>query len=253
MAPERGIGRRDDLTGVLAAYREGIFPMSIPAGPRGRASLAWYEADPRGVIRLEGDGPRLHRRLERTVRCGRFRVTSDRAFGLVIRACGDPRRPGGWIDGEIVGLFEALHAAGLAHSVEAWLDLGEGQGVEPGLVGPEGLLVGGLYGLCVGGVFCAESMFSRPDMGGRDASKVCLARTIAHLRSRGFGLIDTQMWSEHLAQFGCEEVSRREYREMLERWRDVGVRWGEWEGEGRGEMERRRDGEMERRSDAGMK
>lgn len=226
MAKRREGGEGDLVGHVLAGYRQGIFPMAIPARPGGRAALAWYEADPRGVIRLEGGPPRLPRRLMRTVRGGRFRVTSDRAFGMVIRACGDPRREGGWIDGRIIAIFEALHGAGHAHSVEAWVEPGEGE-VEPGLVGEEGVLVGGLYGLCVGGVFCAESMFSRPDLGGRDASKVCLAVTIGHLVARGFGLIDTQMWSEHLAQFGCEQVSRETYRELLERWGDVEREW-EW-------------------------
>ncbi len=227
-------GAGDLVERVLGGYREGIFPMAV-AG-RGRRSLDWYEADPRGVIRLEGGGWHLPRRLQRTVRQGRFRVTSDEAFGRVIRACGDPRRPGAWINWEIVAIFELLHGAGLAHSVEAWVERAAAEraagGVLPdrdaGLVSEDGsrVLVGGLYGLCVGGVFCAESMFSRPDLGGRDASKVCLARTIGHLRRRGFGLIDTQMWSGHLAQFGCEEVGREEYREMLMGLRDRACAWG---------------------------
>lgn len=232
--------RRELVGEVLAAYREGAFPMAL--GRARRAAVAWYEADPRGVIRLEEGAWRIPRRLGRTMRSGRFSVTSDQAFGRVIRACGDPRRPGGWINREIVAIFEALHEAGLAHSVEAWVarEVAERAAGRPLGAGEAGLLdgdkarvlVGGVYGLCVGGVFCAESMFSRPDLGGRDASKVCLARLILHLRRRGFGLIDTQMWSEHVAQFGCEEVSREQYRALLMRLRDARCEWGSLESAG---------------------
>ncbi len=220
------------VRGVLAGYREGAFPMAI--GPGDRPGLAWYEADPRGVIRIDPPGFHIPRRLARTVASGRFAVTGDEAFGRVIRACADPRREGGWINAEIVAIFELLHDAGLAHSIEAWLPL-DAEATRHGDAGLDAnlhdavnhrLLVGGLYGLCVGGVFCAESMFSRPDLGGRDASKVCLVRTIEHLRARGFGSLDTQMHSKHLAQFGCERIGRAEYHRLLAGLRDRECGWG---------------------------
>ena len=244
-------GAHDDLTGtILAGYCEGAFPMAVE--PRRAPRLAWYESDPRAVIRLDPPGYHIPRRLARTLRSGRFTVTSDQAFARVIRACADPRREGGWINPDIIAIFEHLHARGLAHSVEAWLPLpasppGAGDSGPPPLLhslltedptDPRNanlidrqhgrLLVGGLYGLRIGAVFCAESMFSRPDLGGRDASKVCLARTIQHLAARGFALLDTQMWSEHLAQFGCEEISRDDYRDLLLPLRDLPREWGEF-------------------------
>lgn len=218
--------------------------------PARQAPLAWYEADPRGVIRIDPPAYRIPRRLAQTVRAAPFAVTSDHSFGRVIRACADPRREGGWISEELIAIFEVLHEAGLAHSIEAWLPLEEpsnrpsaspdaaGAGafdLDSHLVDADNsrVLVGGLYGLCVGGVFCAESMFSRPDLGGRDASKVCLVRTIEHLRDRGFALLDTQMWSEHLAQFGCERVSRETYHELLRSLRDTPCHWGAFPSEPR--------------------
>jgi leucyl/phenylalanyl-tRNA--protein transferase len=224
---------------VLEGYRQGAFLMAVAEDAGAPPALGWYEADPRGVIRLDPPGDHIPRRLARTVASGRFVVTADRGFGRVIRACADLRREGGWINPEIITVFETLHDAGYAHSVEAWLPLDAGAAPR-GTPGPLGarpdailrdpthhrVLVGGLYGLCVGGVFCAESMFSRPDLGGRDASKVCLARTIAHLRARGFALLDTQMHSEHLAQFGCESIRRAEYQALLAGVRDRGCDWG---------------------------
>lgn len=235
----------DDLANaILAGYREGAFPMAVE--PRRAPRLGWYESDPRGVIRLDPPGYHIPRRLARTIRSGRFAVTSDQAFDRVIRACADPRRPGAWISGDIVAIFEHLHAHGLAHSVEAWLPLsGAGDsGPPPSLPGllstnahdanlidnrHNRLLVGGLYGLCLGAVFCAESMFSRPDLGGRDASKVCLAGAIQHLVAQRFALLDTQMWSPHLAQFGCEEISREEYKNLILPLRDLAREWGAFE------------------------
>ncbi|MCC7388962.1 MAG: leucyl/phenylalanyl-tRNA--protein transferase [Phycisphaerales bacterium] len=247
MEPSRA--HDDELArAILAGYREGAFPMAVE--PRRAPRLAWYESDPRGVIHLDPPAYHIPRRLARTLRSGRFTVTTDEAFARVIRACADPRRPGAWINPEIIAIFEHLHAHGLAHSVEAWLPLpapppGAGDpGPPPHLhsllaqdpTNPQDahlidrrhdrLLVGGLYGLRIGAVFCAESMFSRPDLGGRDASKVCLARAIQHLAARGFALLDTQMWSEHLAKFGCEEISRDDYRDLLLALRDLSREWG---------------------------
>lgn len=204
--------------GVLAAYRRGLFPMAVPARPGGPPELGWYEADPRGVIPL--DAFRLPRRLARTIRSARFVVRCDSDFSGVICACADPRRPGGWIDGWIIDTFCLLHRLGHAHCVEAWRTPPEGGAPA---------LVGGLYGLAVGAAFCAESMFCRPDLGGRDASKVCLAHLVAHLRRRGFALLDTQAWSEHLAWLGCVEIPRAEYRRRLRAALANAPAWGRFE------------------------
>ncbi len=215
--PDHGTDtRRAEI--VLAAYRQGLFPMAVPTRPGGRPELGWYEADPRGVIPL--DAFHLPRRLARTLRSARFAVTSDTAFAAVILACADRRRPGGWIDPWIIDTFELLHRLGHAHCVEAWRTPPEGGAP---------VLVGGLYGLAVGGAFCAESMFSRPDLGGRDASKVCLAHLVAHLLRGGFTLLDTQAWSEHLARFGCVEIPRAEYRRRLRSALTHAPAWGRFE------------------------
>ena len=223
----------DAVAAVLAGYREGAFLMAID--PQHAPRAAWYASDPRGVIRLDPPGWHVPRRLRRTARSGRFAITGDKAFGAVVRACGDPRRDGGWINDGIMAVFEMLHEAGHAHSVEAWLPLcrevDRAASSDPGVADlidrdHTRVLVAGLYGVCVGGVFCAESMFSRPDLGGRDASKVCLVRTIEHLHARGFALLDTQMCSDHLSRFGCEAIPREEYLEILGAQRDRDCGWG---------------------------
>lgn len=195
-AMERALARD-----VRAGYQAGAFLMAEPRGLRGFGPAQWFEADPRAILPLsEGDGLHLPRRLARTVRQGRLKITSDRAFDAVLRACADPARPGRWISEEIIDIFALLHRAGWAHSVEAWT-----RDAEP-------RLVGGLYGLAIGGAFCAESMFSHPDCGGRDASKVCLVHLVYHLRERGFGLCDVQLVNPHLEQFGVLTMPRDEYR-----------------------------------------
>jgi leucyl/phenylalanyl-tRNA--protein transferase len=209
---------------MLDAYRRGWFPMADPR----TGAIGWYDPDPRGVIPIErGDAAgafRVPASLAQRVRSGRFVVTCDAAFGRVIRACAQPRpeqgQPESWIDGRIVAAYETLHEAGHAHSVEAWRvreDTGE-------LV-----LVGGLYGVAVGGLFAGESMFSRPSLGGTDASKVCLVHLVAHLRRRGFTLLDTQFVNDHLLQFGCTEIARSEYRRRLARAIEQVCAWGPWE------------------------
>jgi len=130
-----------------------------------------------------------------------------------------PGREETWIDPTVVAIFEALHRAGLAHSVEAWV---RGEGEER--------LVGGLYGLALGRVFCGESMFSRPAEGGTDASKVCLVKLVEHLRGRGFRVLDAQLSNPHLVQFGLYEVSGFRYRRWLEEWADQSAEWLPWTG-----------------------
>jgi leucyl/phenylalanyl-tRNA--protein transferase len=181
---------------LLRAYSVGIFPM---AGSAGDDRLAWFDPDPRGVLPL--DGFHLPRRLARTVRTTAFDVTADTAFEAVIDGCaGDDRgtvaRPTTWISGRIRGLCLELHRMGYAHSIEVWN-------------GPD--LVGGLYGVALGGAFFGESMFSRA----RDASKIALVHLVARLSHCGFTLLDTQFATEHLMQFGVVEISRAAYRVRL--------------------------------------
>ena len=203
---------------LVEAYRQGYFPMA-PDG-----AMDWHNPDPRGVIPLsEGEGLHIPRRLRDRVRSGRFAITTDVAFEAVVRGCALPRpsEPKSWIDERIVRAYAALHEAGHAHSIEAWLgedgmQRGAGKAgpthpLGPWIEGGGGVLVGGLYGVHIGGAFFAESKFSLPALGGTDASKVCLAHLIAHLRRRGFTLLDTQFWNPHIGQFGCMEIPRAEY------------------------------------------
>jgi len=216
---------RQAVQALLDAYRRGLFPMA--QGP-GRP-LAWFNPDPRGVIPLrEQEGLHIPRRLRDRVRSGRFTMTTDRAFEAVMRGCALPRpsEPQTWIDDRIVAAYTALHRAGHAHSVEAWLDdeearrpaderRGAGHPLAPWLAPGPGVLVGGLYGVHIGAVFFAESKFCLPPLGGTDASKVCLVHLILHLRRRGFGLLDVQFWNPHIAQFGCREIPRARYLAQL--------------------------------------
>jgi leucyl/phenylalanyl-tRNA--protein transferase len=178
---------------VLRAYAEGIFPM---AERRDSAELYWISPDLRGVIPLESF--HVPKRLTRTVKRDRFMVTSDLAFVDVMRACAEPSngRNNSWINDEIVRLYTALHAAGHAHSVECWR---------------EDKLVGGLYGVSLGGAFFGESMFSRE----RDASKVALVHLVARMKAGGYALLDTQFLTRHLSQFGAIEIPREAYLERL--------------------------------------
>jgi leucyl/phenylalanyl-tRNA--protein transferase len=188
---------------VLRAYRAGLFPM---AETRRGNRLYWLDPERRGVLPLD----RFHapRRLLRTVRSGPYTVTSDQDFPAVIAACASsaPGREDTWINPDIERLFSALHQQGHAHSVECrW----------------EGALVGGLYGVSLGGAFFGESMFSRA----RDASKVALVHLVARLRAGGYQLLDTQFTTSHLEQFGTEEVPRDDYKRLLAAAVDVPARW----------------------------
>jgi leucyl/phenylalanyl-tRNA--protein transferase len=183
-----GVGADLEPGTVLAAYRRGMFPMPLGAhGP-----IGWWSPDPRAVIPV--DGLRVTRSLRRNLR--RYEVRVDTAFADVIDACADPVRPHGWISPEIRRAYRTLHDLGWAHSVEAWsCDDGE--------------LVGGLYGLAVGGLFAGESMFHRRT----DASKAALVTLVGLLRDDGVAgrLLDVQWQTPHLASLGAVEVARADY------------------------------------------
>jgi leucyl/phenylalanyl-tRNA--protein transferase len=184
-----GIGADLEPGTVLAAYRHGLFPMPL----RRPRSLAWWSPDPRGVLPL--DGLKVSRSLRRS--CARYEVRVDTAFDDVIAACADPRRPHGWIDGQITEAYRRLHRLGWAHSVETWT--------------PDGELVGGLYGIAVGGLFAGESMFHRAT----DASKVALVELVHRLVDGGAALLDVQWTTEHLVSLGAVDIPRPLYLDRL--------------------------------------
>lgn len=191
---------------MLRAYAAGIFPMAESADD---PSLFWVEPEIRGVIPL--DRFHLPSRLARTIRSDRFEIRVDSAFDLVIAACGaaTPDRPETWINGRIRDIFRDLFRLGHVHTVECWRD---------------GRLVGGLYGLALGGAFFGESMFHRET----DASKVALVHLVARLRHGGFTLLDAQFQTSHLAQFGTLEVPRAAYRGLLEGAVTRSADWWAW-------------------------
>ena len=174
---------------LLAAYRGGLFPM-----PFDRRRIAWFSPDPRGVLPL--DGLRMTKSLARSVR--RFEVRMNTDFRTVMRSCADPRRPGGWINRDFVDAYTRLHDMGWAHSVETY-DL------------ESGALVGGLYGVRIGGFFAGESMFHRAT----DASKVALVHLVDWLRDTDAQLLDVQWTTPHLVTLGAIEVPRERYLELL--------------------------------------
>jgi leucyl/phenylalanyl-tRNA--protein transferase len=189
---------------VLRAYAAGVFPM---AESRGSDRMYWLDPALRGVLPLDA-GFHLPRRLRRTALSDRFSVTVDRDFAGAIRGCAEPApgRADTWINEEIEWLFIELHRRGHAHSVETWA---------------AGRLVGGLYGVVLGGVFFGESMFSRV----ADASKVALVHLVARLRLGGFTLCDTQFLTAHLARFGAVEIPKAEYKQRLAAALEVPARW----------------------------
>ena len=191
LAPgDRPLAVGGDLTveRLVCAYRRGIFPWYAGGGP-----ILWWSPDPRTV--LVPAELRISRRLHRRLRRNEFRTTWNAAFAEVVRGCAAPRRDGAgetWITPEMQRAYVALHAAGHAHSIECWRD---------------GELVGGVYGVVVGPVFCGESMFSRVS----DASKVALA----FLCAKHYALIDCQVPNEHLIGLGARLIPRREFLGML--------------------------------------
>ncbi len=193
-----GVGLDLEPTTLVAAYRAGLFPMRLE-GRRG--PLGWWSPDPRGVLPL--DGLRVTRSLR--VSCRRYRVTVDTAFDVVVAGCADRRRPNGWIGSDVKAAYGRLHELGVAHSVEAWDDGGG--------------LVGGLYGVAIGGLFAGESMFHRA----RDASKVALVHLVDLLRADGVPgrLLDVQWTTPHLASLGAVDVPRQEYLHRLQHALDL--------------------------------
>jgi leucyl/phenylalanyl-tRNA--protein transferase len=184
---------------LLQAYREGIFPMADARD----GEIFWCHPELRGV--LDFDHLKVSRSLRKVVRSGRFAVTSDRAFGDVVRACAE--RDETWISHAIESAYTALFNAGTAHSVEVW----DGE-----------QLVGGLYGVAIGGAFCGESMFHRAT----DASKVALVHLVDHLRRRGFVLLDCQYINPHLASLGASEIPREDYERRLRAASALSVTFG---------------------------
>lgn len=185
---------RFDTEDLLNCYRRGVFPM---ADSRYDMRLFLMDPDLRGVLPLD----RFHvpKRLRKTVRNNPFTVTINTAFNRVMEACAAPYpgRPSTWINDTILNLYSALHREGHAHSVECW--------------DADRTLIGGLYGVSVGGAFFGESMFSRAT----DASKIALVHLTARLIAGGYSLLDAQFHNPHLEQFGLEEISREEFRQLL--------------------------------------
>ncbi|WP_309382309.1 leucyl/phenylalanyl-tRNA--protein transferase [Cerasicoccus frondis] len=174
------------------AYRHGVFPWYSPGQP-----ILWWSPDPRFVLRPAE--LKIQRSLAKEMRKPHWKVTYDQSFGEVIRACADAPRPGQdgtWITEEIIAGYEALHRAGIAHSVECWRD---------------GALAGGCYGIAMGSMFAGESMFFRRP----DASKVAFATLALRLRDSGFRFIDCQQPTSHLARFGATEWRRDQFLDEL--------------------------------------
>jgi leucyl/phenylalanyl-tRNA--protein transferase len=194
------IGGRLSPEWLLDAYRHGIFPWPMWEDE----PIAWWSPDPRAIIEL--DGLHVSRRLQRTIRSGKFRVTLDQDFAGVIQGCATAgsRHGNTWLTPAMIGAYCRMHSLGHAHSVEVWQD---------------DRLVGGTYGIAIGGAFAAESMFHVV----RDASKVALAHLVSHLNGRGYQLLDVQQWTEHTGSMGAIEIARDEYLRRLARAAELPV------------------------------
>jgi leucyl/phenylalanyl-tRNA--protein transferase len=181
-----GVGGSLNPTTLLRAYADGVFPWYSAYDP-----ILWWSPDPRAILPLD-DGFHIPRRLARTVASGKFRVTVDTCFRTVMEECGAFRDEGSWILPDMVEAYTTLHEMGFAHSVETW-------------IGDE--LVGGVYGVAIGGLFAGESMFYRAT----DASKVALVSLQRRLVERGFEVFDSQIANDHTNRFGAVEIPRGEY------------------------------------------
>ncbi|MBC7527828.1 MAG: leucyl/phenylalanyl-tRNA--protein transferase [Chthonomonadaceae bacterium] len=176
--------------GIEYAYRRGIFPMDDPE----TGELLWFQPDPRTIIPL--DGFHISRSLAKTLKRKRFEIRYDTDFEGVMRGCAD--REETWISEEFIRIYSDLHALGKAHSAEVWLDE---------------KLVGGTYGVAIGGSFMAESMFHTVT----DASKVALFGLVSRLNKQGFALLDVQYLTPHLESLGAIEISHATYKKRLEK------------------------------------
>ena len=177
---------------LLDAYRHGIFPWFNEDDP-----ILWWSPDPRLVLLPQEF--KISRSLRKTLSRKNFEVRTDSAFEQVMRACAAPRKTqhGTWIHEEMIAAYCELHRSGYAHSIEIWMD---------------DELVGGLYGIAIGRMFYGESMFSRRS----DASKIALAHLVAQLKRWGYGMIDCQMNTQHLASLGAREIPRKEFSARLQ-------------------------------------
>ncbi len=200
-----GIATRFTARAALNAYARGYFPMGDPDGV-----IHWIVSDPRFVLPIGA----LHvpRSLARFHRAHPFEIRFDHAFRRVMEHCAHDR--GGdncnWILPKMIDVYTELHEKGFAHSVEAWLG---------------GVLVGGLYGVALGGAFFGESMFTRRELGGTNASKVCLLELDAKLSSGGYTLLDSQETNAHLEQFGGREIPFDDYAQALATALQVVPKW----------------------------
>lgn len=177
-----------DVEFLIGAYRHGFFPMADAKD----GSISWYSPDPRAIIPLGAFI--VSRSLKQVLQKNLFEIRVNTSFEEVVRRCAE--RAETWISGKIIEVYTELHHKGFAHSVESW---------------HQGSLVGGLYGVALGGAFFGESMFSRMP----NASKVALVHLVGHLNRRGFTLLDTQFMNEHVRQFGAIEIPRSVYLERL--------------------------------------
>lgn len=195
---------------LLEAYRRGIFPwpISLHSGSGPTKLLAWWSPDPRAVLELN----EFHcsRRLTQRLRQRRFRVTCNQAFREVIVACAGPRKNdyGTWITPPLLEAYCRLHRRGHAHSIEIWND---------------DQLVGGVYGVSLGGMFAGESMFHRAT----DASKIALYYLVQHLQARGYVLFDIQQWTPHTGSLGAREIPRRQFLHRLRHALSLPVTFGD--------------------------
>ena len=200
------IAHRFDPESVLTGYLNGFFPMGEEDG-----AIHWIVSDPRFVLPV--GSMRVPKSLARLDRKRPFEFRVDTAFRRVMEFCAQDRTEENrsWILPRMIDVYCELHRDGFAHSVEAWLG---------------GVLVGGLYGVSIGGAFFGESMFSRREVGGTNASKLCLLELQRRLVAGGFVLLDSQEANDHMAQFGGEEIPFEEYRERLELAVQTPAAWG---------------------------
>ena len=176
---------------LISAYSQGIFPWYDNSTP-----ILWWSPDPRAIMEL--NNLYISKRLARTIRQGKFKTTINRNFRGVMERCAFRPYEGTWITSDVINAYQNLHAMGYAHSVEAWLD---------------DRLVGGIYGVSIGGLFAGESMFHTET----DAGKVALARLVEHLAAKDYELFDLQILNDHTASLGATEIPRNDYLQRLKK------------------------------------